>query len=241
MAGGGKGGKQSTSVTVPEWLETAAKGNLSRADELAKIGYTPYYGPDVAAMTPMQLQAMQGTNAAAGAFGLGQVDPMAGMPQPQTFAGGVQGYSSGPMYDQALATLKANAPGQYAAMMAPFINPQTGAQPLSPFGSTPLVQPPVGANQSMVNGAYGEGYDMQGGMGGGFDWSGAPAGQPAQGGMFGGYTGLGDMFNGGGPGAAGDKFSGGPFSGVANFAGFDPIGGNNSGNGGGAGMGGGKR
>jgi hypothetical protein len=218
---GGKGGSQTTSVQVPEWLETAAKGNLARADELAKIGYTPYYGPDVAAMTPSQIAAMQGTNAAASAFGLGSVDPMAGMPAAQSF-GGMQAYSSGGLYDQALADLQARAPGQFAAMRAPFIDPVTGAQPASPFGRQPLVAPVSGTGASVPEG-YGEGYA-------GFDLGGTP------GGGFGGYTGLGDMFNGGGPGAAGNTFSGGPFSGVANAVGISPVGSDGA-----SGMGGGKR
>lgn len=224
---GGKGGSQTTSVQVPEWLETAAKGNLARADELAKIGYTPYYGPDVAAMTPSQIAAMQGTNAAASAFGLGAVDPMAGMPVAQNF-NGMQAYSSGGLYDQALADLQARASGQFAAMRAPFIDPVTGAQPASPFGRQPLVAPVSGPVVTGDNapGAYGEGYA-------GFDLGGAP-GQPGAG--FGGYTGLGDMFNGGGPGAAGNTFSGGPFSGVANAIGISPMGSDGA-----SGMGGGKR
>lgn len=164
---GGKGGSQTTTVQVPEWLETAAKRNLARADELAKIGYTPYYGPDVAAMTPSQIAAMQGTNAAAQAFGLGAVDPMAGMPVAQNF-GGMQAYSSGGLYDQALADLEARAPGQLAALRAPFINPVTGAAPASPFGSTPLVAPAAVAPQAaMTSEIGGEGRDMMGYGGGG--------------------------------------------------------------------------
>jgi hypothetical protein len=231
MAGGGKGGKQSTSVTVPAWLEQAAQGNLARADELAKIGYTPFYGPDVAAMTPAQVAAMQGTNAASQAFGLGGFDPMAGMPQAQNF-GGMQGYSSGGLYDQALAALEARAPGQFAALRAPFINPVTGAQPASPFGSAPPAAPGMAFGMANPNAAMmsgeGEGRDMMG-------YGGGPA-SASPGGM-GGYSGFGDMFDGGGPGASGDRFSGGPYSGLANFAGVDPIGSRDSGP---SGMGGGK-
>jgi hypothetical protein len=124
-------------VSIPAWLENAARQNMARADALAQIGYVPYSGPEVAALTPMQIEAMRGTNTAAGAFGLGQADPMSGMPQPQTFAGGVQGYSSMPMYDEALARLAQERPGQYAALTAPFIDPVTGAAPQSPFGSMP--------------------------------------------------------------------------------------------------------
>jgi hypothetical protein len=135
MGGGGKNTTSNTSVvTVPEWLESAARQNLARADKLAQIGYTPYYGPDVAAMTPMQMAAMQGTNTAASAFGMPTADPMAGMPAATNY-GGMPAYSSGGLYDQALAELERRFPGQYAALRAPFIDPVTGARPRSPFGS----------------------------------------------------------------------------------------------------------
>lgn len=166
MSGGGKGGSQTTQVQVPAWLEQAAQTNLARADQLASIGYTPYYGPDVAAMTPMQMAAMQGTNQAASAFGLGGVDPMTGMPQPQQFAGGVQGYSSAPLFEQSLDQLQAARPGQFAALQAPFIDPITGAPPRAPFGSSaPLVQPPVAAPTAPVTyfGGYGDGGTYAGG------------------------------------------------------------------------------
>ena len=138
--GGGKGGSQESSsqVQIPAWLEGAARKNMARADHIAQIGYTPYFGPDVAAFTPMQLAAMQGTNNAASAFGMAApTDPMAGMPKPQTFAGGVQGYSSQPMYQGALDAFAAANPGQYNAISGMFINPQTGAQPPAPFGTGP--------------------------------------------------------------------------------------------------------
>lgn len=136
MSGGGKGGSSTSQTQIPAWLENAAQSNLARADQLAQIGYTPYYGPDVAALSPMQVAAMQGTNQAASAFGMGGGDAMAGMPAPQTFAGGVQGYSSAPLFQQSLDALAAARPGQFAALQAPFINPVTGAEPAAPFGSS---------------------------------------------------------------------------------------------------------
>ena len=132
---GGKGGQSTTKVEIPEWLESAAQENLAKAGELSKIEYTPYYGASVAAMTPMMQQSMAGTNQAAQAFGMGSgVDPNAGMPQAQNY-GGMMGYSSGDMYDQALRELEMRRPGQYAAMRAPFINSVTGAQPAAPYGT----------------------------------------------------------------------------------------------------------
>lgn len=161
MAGGGKGGSQTTEVKIPEWLEQAAQRNIAKGEELARIGYTPYFGPDVAAMTPGQIQGMQATNDAANAFGMGTTDPMAGMPQTQTFAGGVQGYSSGPMFQQAVDQLRQDRPGQYDALMAPFIDPITGAQPSSPYGNG-------GAAGGMGSGKGGIGSNMSGlPMGGG--------------------------------------------------------------------------
>ena len=51
---GGKGGSRSQSTEIPAYIEDAAKSNLALADKISNIGYTPYYGPDVAAFSPMQ-------------------------------------------------------------------------------------------------------------------------------------------------------------------------------------------
>lgn len=124
------GGSQKTKTEIPKWLEGAARGNIAQAKDIASIGYTPYFGPDVAAFDPMQTAAFQNTADAASAFGLAAPsNPMAGMPEAQTFAGGVQGYSSAPMYQGAIDQLKQNAPGQYKAIMDMFIDPITGADP----------------------------------------------------------------------------------------------------------------
>jgi hypothetical protein len=234
MSGGGKGGSTTSTVEVPAWLEGAARSNLAKADTLSRIGYTPYYGPDVAAMTPSQMAAMQGTNTAALSFGLPSVaDPMAGMGQPLSY-GGIPAYSSGGMYDQALAELQRRQPGQYNALRAPFIDPVTGAQPAAPFGfggTGPGVldmgmAAPV--SEVMRSGGGGSG-SMSSGM------SAASAG--------GGFTSIRDMFDGGGAGRSGTTFSGGPLSGAANRAGISPAkgkGDNKSGSKGGASSGGGK-
>jgi len=78
---------------------------------------------------------MANTGQAASAFGTagGGLSPSAGMPAANTYAGGVRGYSSGDIYDQALSELQARAPGQYDAIRAMFINPQTGAAPSRNF------------------------------------------------------------------------------------------------------------
>jgi len=119
--GGGKGGKSSTEVSVPAWLQEAAQSGLARGEQAAGIGYVPYRGPDVAALTPMQEAAMANTSMASSAFGLGASPmPGAGMPAAQTFAGGVRGYSSAPIYDQAVSELQMRDPAQYAKLVAPF-------------------------------------------------------------------------------------------------------------------------
>ena len=135
---GGKGGSQSTSVAVPKYVEDAAKANLAKADLLAQIGYTPNYGPDVAAFSRAQEDAFRNTASAADAFGLGGGGTgMEGVPAPTEYAGGIRGYSSAPLYEQSMAELEARRPGQYAAINAPFIDPVTGASPDYPYaGST---------------------------------------------------------------------------------------------------------
>lgn len=159
---GGKGGRETSEVKIPEWLEAAARENLARGQAVANIGYTPYYGPDVAAMTPMQLAAIQGTSSAAGAFGLpgGGMTGMEGMPTPQTFAGGVQGYSSGGLYDQALAELQTRRPGQYNAITGMFIDPYTGAAPSLSFAPEIAPLPTIASNPlgfGNMDGGRGEG------------------------------------------------------------------------------------
>lgn len=124
------GGSQTSETKIPEWLNTAAQQGLGRANSVASIGYTPYYGPDVAAMTPMQEAARTNINAGASAFGMA-APTSSGMPEAQTFAGGVRGYSSAPMYEAALAEMKTRYPGQYNAIMGQFIDPVTGAMPTS--------------------------------------------------------------------------------------------------------------
>ena len=135
-----KGGTTSGSTEIPAWLESAAIENINKARDVSQIGYVPYYGPDVAAFSPMQQQSMQSTGNAASAFGLAPqgFNAMAGMPQAETFAGGLQGYSSAPLYEQSLDKLFANAPAQYRALNQQFIDPFTGARPRSGYGATPM-------------------------------------------------------------------------------------------------------
>ena len=130
MGGGGKGGSQTTKVEIPQWLESAARKNIAKAESMSQVGYVPYYGTDVAAMTPLQNAAIDSTNAAAGAFGLPKTASATdGMPKATTDASGVSGYSSGTVFDNALNELRTRRPGQYQAIADMYIDPVTGALP----------------------------------------------------------------------------------------------------------------
>ena len=113
---GGKGGTQTQSQSIPKYVEDAAQYNIGLAKDASKIGYMPYYGPDVAALSPQQVQSMRNTFDAQQSYGM--VDPNAqfntGMPEPQQFAGGVSGYSSGSLFDRAVKELAARDPEQAA-------------------------------------------------------------------------------------------------------------------------------
>ena len=123
---GGKGGSSTSSVQIPEYIEAAAQRNLNKAEGISQLGYVPYYGPDVAAFTPTQQAAFGNTAGMAGAFGLASpTDPYGGMGAPTDF-GGVQGYSSAPLYQQSVDALAANRPGQKQYIDSFFIDPMTG-------------------------------------------------------------------------------------------------------------------
>lgn len=135
---GNDGGTQVVKNEIPEWLEAPVQANIDRAQQISNIGYVPYTGPDVAAFTPMQEQAMRGNNKMARAFGMGTQPVRQGMPKAQTFAGGVRGYSSMPLFREARNTLRETRPAQFNAIAGQFINPVTGAAPAAgPWGPQP--------------------------------------------------------------------------------------------------------
>lgn len=111
--GGGKGGSQTTQAEIPQWAEDAMIHNLGRAQQVAELGYMPYHGPDVAVFNPTQIAAMDSYNSAASAFGLGSPSGSVAdsMPAPQDF-GGFMGYSSRPMFQQAVNSWNIDSPAQ---------------------------------------------------------------------------------------------------------------------------------
>jgi hypothetical protein len=125
---GGKGGSQKSKVTIPQWIEQPTIRNLTRAEQVARMGYQPYYGPEVAAFTPMQQQAMQSQYDAASAFGMAPMggDAMAGMPTATEYAGGVMGYGSGDIFDQSVNEFQKRQPDQAAIYNQQFVGPDTG-------------------------------------------------------------------------------------------------------------------
>ena len=145
---GGKGGSTTSSVEIPEYIEKAAQRNLNKAERISQLGYVPYYGPDVAAFTPMQQASFQNTADVAGAFGMGtpttQQDVMGGMGVPTQYANGLTGYSSAPIYQQSLDELARQRPAQKSYMDSFFIDPYTGG-----YGSNAPM--PINYNDYMTN------------------------------------------------------------------------------------------
>lgn len=138
---GGKGGSTTSEVTVPKYIEDAAKANLAKADAISQVGFTPYYGADVAAFNPMQQAAFQNTADTANAFGMATptspTDIMGNMGAPQTYANGVTGYSSAPMFQDAVDTLGYFRPNQKALLDSFFVNPYTGFDPSGAYMASP--------------------------------------------------------------------------------------------------------
>lgn len=140
--GGGKGGSQTQQTQIPDWIREPATRAIDRGERIAEIGYTPYMGPDVAALSAPQMSAMANTGAAASAFGMGGGDPLAGMPAPETFANGMQGYSSYPLYQQTQEAFAQAYPGQAEYMSSFFIDPQSGGGLLQPQAQAAAPQTP---------------------------------------------------------------------------------------------------
>ncbi len=140
---GGKGGSSSSQVEIPEYIEAAAQRNLNKAEDISRLGYVPYYGPDVAAFTPMQQAGFQNTGDLSSAFGMAspgtQRDLMGGMNDPTTYRDGVQGYSSQPLFQQSKNLFREARPGQRRYIDSFFINPRTSGR----SGVMPRQQAPI--------------------------------------------------------------------------------------------------
>mgnify|MGYP003677717899 FL=1 len=137
-----KGGSTSQETNQPKFVEAGQQQQIGLGRDLSAMGYVPYYGPDIAAMSPMQIANMQNTNQMAGAFGMEapSMEQMQGYaPAPTTYAGGVQGYSSAPVFEQAQQALQANAPGTYDYLNSFSVDPNTGQTGSRTANSQPVV------------------------------------------------------------------------------------------------------
>ncbi len=236
---GGKGGSSTQTVEIPDYIEEAAKRNLTKAEGISQLGYVPYYGPDVAAFTPMQQAGFQNTADVSSAFGMAaptyQRDIMGGMGAPTQYAGGVMGYSSQPMYQQSLDQFTAARPAQKSYMDSFFIDPNSGQYAYQPFDYTRMsaVDNSVATDETPRVDQYGPEPDF-GGVGFGQptpekgsvvdsnDPSFGPGGVGIESQNTGGYAYSGDFTDGGGPGRSGDTF-GGALGGISNSLGFTPV------------------
>ena len=128
---GGKGGSQTSKVQIPkEFLDPAVR-NINRAEQMASMGYQPYYGPEVAAFTPLQEQAMQSQYNAAAAFGMVPQggNALAGIPQATEYAGGIRGYGSGDLFEQSINEFQKRQPAQAAIYNSLFVGPDGDYSP----------------------------------------------------------------------------------------------------------------
>lgn len=97
---GGKGGSQSTSVEIPQYLEDPLKRQIERAEIAQQMQYTPYMGPQIAGFNQPQRDIMSARAQRAQALGIvpETYDPMAAMPQRgmMDMGGGRTAYASYP-------------------------------------------------------------------------------------------------------------------------------------------------
>jgi len=137
------GGTNQKNITLPKFYETALQQQIGQARDTAQIGYTPYYGPDVAAFSPMQEAAFQNTNDASAAFGMASADPTASYMPETTTMGGVTGYASQPLLDASMDAFRADRPGQASFIDSMTIDPVTGRP-----GSNSIQNQPVALEMS---------------------------------------------------------------------------------------------
>ena len=145
--GGGKSGSETKETSLPEWLRAPAERNLQRAEDIQRLGYMPYRGPEVVGFDPNQVAAMQNNADAARAFGFNApIDAMAGMPTTQMYANGISGYDSNAIYDQALLDTQAYQPetvDQYNALFGKNVGTTANPNPL------PTGRPSGGGNNAV--------------------------------------------------------------------------------------------
>jgi len=136
MSGGG--GSSTTKPTVPKFLETGYQQGIGMGRDLSAMPYTPFYGPDVASMSPLEQASFQGTDVMASAFGMPTTGGQQYLPAPTQFEGGAMGYSSAPIFEQAVSEFETRRPAQADYYNSFFIDPMTGE-----MGSRTIENQPV--------------------------------------------------------------------------------------------------
>lgn len=139
-----KGGETSTTTKLSPEIEKAALENLDLAKKVGAIPYAPYFGPSIAAFAPAQEASFKNADQAAGAFGL-PGGAAGNMPKPQN-VGGFKGYSTEPMYKDAMSQV----PQGVLDMINAFFGPDAykkmfggGGSGTKPPGMNPAVAGPV--------------------------------------------------------------------------------------------------
>ncbi len=136
MSGGG--GSSTTKPTVPKFLETGYQQGIGMGRDLSAMPYTPFYGPDVASMSPLEQASFQGTDVMASAFGMPTSGGQQYLPAPTQFEGGAMGYSSAPIFEQAVSELETRRPAQADYYNSFFIDPMTGEMGSRTIGNQPV-------------------------------------------------------------------------------------------------------
>ena len=197
-------GSKESKTEVPAYIEDASKQAIGMANARNEIGYVPYRGPDVAAFNPMQMNAMEGANRMAGSMGL----PTAGLTlmTPEDYGNGVWGHSAAPLYDDNMARLQAANPELFDALQKlKEISKMAREGQVAPDGRMMNQNQNPFQPSGFAGDGMGPNLGREGMVGNGN-------------GLFGGYEGIGDMFNGGGPGASGPSRSGGFSDAVGDIA-----------------------
>ena len=130
-----KSGSETTETTLPSWLQDPVQRNLQRAEDLQRLPFMPYQGPEVAAFNDNQVSAFQNNIDAAKAFGFNTpVDATSGMPEASKYADGSFGYDSNSLYDQALLDSEAYDPAAFNKYQS-FFDTSVGATNSLPTGT----------------------------------------------------------------------------------------------------------
>lgn len=113
----GKTRQTEQKVELPPEIKKQALENMDIAKQVGQLPYAPNFGLQVAALSPGQEASMANTADAASAFGLPSGGGT-GMPTPQN-VGGMRGYSTEGMYNDAMSRVDPRIMAMYKALFGP--------------------------------------------------------------------------------------------------------------------------